>query len=166
MSNKENIDFSKAAASGNLDEQYLTAYIGGHIFGLPVPHLRDIFRSHQIAPIPLSPECVLGSINLRGKIVTAIDLRIQFNIESQLDEKKASMNVAVEYNGELYSLVVDRVGEVLSLPDANFDPLPPTLEKRWKSYSTGVYQLNERLLIRLNIEKVLNAIINRQEENS
>lgn len=165
MSNLEKIDLSRTTA-GSLDEQYLTAYIGGHIFGLPVPNLRDIFRTQQIAPIPLSPECVLGSINLRGKIVTAIDLRIQFGMEPQVSEKKSSMNVAVEYNGELYSLVVDKVGEVLSLPDGKFDPLPPTLEKKWKAYSTGVYQLNDRLLIRLNIEKVLNVIINRQEENS
>lgn len=143
--------------------QYLTAKIGDQLFGLPVFYLRDIFKHQEITPIPLAPKDVLGSINLRGRIVTVIDLRRRFNIPIN-PKTKLGMNIAVEYGSELFSLVVDSVGDVMYLSPDKFESLPPTLERKWQTIASGVCQLNEALLISLNMDKLLNLIVTQRIE--
>lgn len=147
------------ASQHSYHNQYLTAKIGDQLFGLPVFNLRDIFKCPEITPIPLTPKYILGSINLRGKIVTVIDLRERFNIQNY-DSAVASMNIAVEYGQEVLSLVVDSVGEVIYIPPERFEQLPPTLEKKWRNISEGVCQLNKNLLVGINMDKLLELITN------
>jgi purine-binding chemotaxis protein CheW len=103
----------------------------------------------------LAPAEIAGGLNLRGRIVTAIDLRRRLGLPLAEDSSKA-MSVVVELTGELYSLIVDQVGEVLPLPTANICPNPPTLDALWREVSTSVYREDERLIVMLDVERLLN----------
>jgi purine-binding chemotaxis protein CheW len=117
--------------------------------------VRDVLGPQAITPIPLAPAEIAGGLNLRGRIVTAIDLRRRLGLPLAEDSSKA-MSVVVELTGELYSLIVDQVGEVLPLPTANICPNPPTLDALWREVSTSVYREDERLIVMLDVERLLN----------
>mgnify|MGYP003349334923 FL=1 len=97
---------------------------------------------------------VAGALNLRGRIVTAIDVRRRLALPPRASDAPA-MNVVVESRGELYSLLVDEVGEVLSVPDALYERNPATLDPRWREVSGGIYTLEGRLLVVLDVPAVL-----------
>jgi purine-binding chemotaxis protein CheW len=94
-------------------------------------------------------------LNLRGRIVTAINLRVRLQEESSPDSSPAEMSVVVEHEGALFSLIVDNVGEVLSLSDDDMEDLPVTLDRFWHELSSGVYQLDGHIMIILDINRVL-----------
>src|SRR6185437_14291022 len=95
-----------------------------------------------------------GSLNLRGRIVTAIDLRTRLRLPP-LPEGQHGMSVVVDYGGELYSVMVDAVGEVLSLSDETAERNPATLDPVWREVSGGIYRLDKSLLIVLDVARVL-----------
>lgn len=136
-------------------EDFVTMYIEGQLFGIPVLVVQDVLGPQKITRIPLAPPEVAGSLNLRGRIVTAIDVRMRL----QLPRKKAptgeGMSVVVDMKGELYSLRVDQVGEVLSLPAAKFERNPPTMDPLWREFSTGIYRLDDKLLVVLDVPRLL-----------
>lgn len=148
----------------SIHDHYLTVKIGDQLFGFPVIHLRDIFKSLEITPIPLAPKAILGSINLRGKVVTVIDLRLKFYPNINLENRK-SMHIAVAHGSELLSFVVDSVGDVVNIPHTKFEPLPSTLEQHWLNIAEGVCQLNDSLIIRLNMEHLLDLITREERTN-
>lgn len=135
------------------NREYVTFVIADQIFGIPVLAVQDVLNPRQITRIPLAPPEIAGSLNLRGRIVTAIDVRCRLNLESRSALK--SMSVVVEHGGELYSLLVDSVGEVLALDKAAFEPNPPTLDPIFKEFSLGICSLADRLLVVLNVNKLL-----------
>jgi purine-binding chemotaxis protein CheW len=149
----------------SIHDHYLTVKIGDQLFGFPVLHLRDIFKSLEITPIPLAPRAILGSINLRGKVVTVIDLRLKFYPNINIEDRD-SMHIAVSLGQELLSFVVDSVGDVVNIPKSKFDPLPSTLEQHWRDISEGVCQFNDSLIIRLNMEHLLDLIIHEERTNN
>ena len=116
--------------------------------------VQDVLGPQQITPIPLSVSEVAGSLNLRGRIVTAIDLRVRMGLPAR-DEDDKGMSVVVEHSNELYSLMVDSVGEVLKKSDKDFERNPPTLDALWRSYSEGIFRLEKGLLIVLDVENLL-----------
>jgi len=135
--------------------EYVTMVIGGQWFGIPVLSVQDVLGPQKIAMIPLAPPEVAGSLNLRGRIVTAIDPRVRLGLPDR--EKDATiMSVVVEHLGELYSLLIDQVGEVLKLPSNRFEHNPASLDQRWRDISAGIYRLDDRLLIVVDIERLLN----------
>ena len=153
---------SKSAAAGaiageNNGEQleYVTMTIGGQWFGIPVLSVQDVLGPQQIAMIPLAPSEVAGSLNLRGRIVTAIDPRVRLGLPDR-EEGATVMSVVVEHIGELYSLLIDQVGEVLKLPTSRFEQNPASLDQRWRDLSSGIYRLDDRLLIVIDIDRLLN----------
>lgn len=148
----------------SIHDHYLTVKIGDQLFGFPVTHLRDIFKSLEITPIPLAPKAILGSINLRGKVVTVIDLRLKFYPNMSI-ENRSSMHIAVAHGQELLSFVVDSVGDVINIPHSKFEPLPSTLEQHWLNIAEGVCQLNDSLIIRLNMEHLLDLITHEERAN-
>ncbi len=135
--------------------EFVTIYIGELMFGIPVLKVQDVIGVQQISIVPLSKREIAGLLNLRGRIVTAIntDQRIGFFNNTDLETKT---NVVVEHNGDLYSLLVDGVGDVLDLPDAHFEQNPANLEAQLKDVSAGVYRLESKLMMILDIEKILN----------
>lgn len=141
-------------------QDYVTMFIEGQLFGIPVLTVQDVLGPQKITRIPLAPREVAGSLNLRGRIVTAIDVRLRLGLSNKGGDNK-SMSVVVDMGGELYSLMVDQVGEVLSLPAAKFERNPPTLDLMWREFSTGIYRLEDKLLVVLDVSKLLD--FNRNE---
>jgi purine-binding chemotaxis protein CheW len=134
---------------------YVTMSIADQLFGIPVLKVQDVLGPQTITRVPLAPPEVAGSLNLRGRIVTAIDVRLRLSLESRKSEKP-SMSVVVEHDGELYSLLVDTVGEVLSLNVKDYQRNPPTLNPRLREFSDGIYRLNGSLLVVLSVASLLN----------
>lgn len=141
-------------------EDFVTMLIEGHLFGIPVLTVQDVLGPQKITRIPLAPREIAGSLNLRGRIVTAIDVRLRLDLPPRPPEAK-SMSVVVDQGGELYSLMVDSVGEVLSLPQAKFERNPPTLDLKWREFSLGIYRLEGSLLVVLDVGRLLD--FNRSE---
>lgn len=140
--------------SGNQD--YVTMTIADQLFGIPVLQVQDVLGHQRITRIPLAPPEVAGSLNLRGRIVTAIDVRLRLGLSARPKDKPGSMSIVVDLRGELYSLMVDSVGEVLSLTNEDFERNPATLDPRWREVSTGIYRLNGQLMVVLDVPRLLN----------
>ncbi len=156
MSEKAATMVEGAVAIGSEDHRdYVTMSIGDQMFGIPVLNVQDVLGSQQITRVPLAPPEVAGSLNLRGRIVTAIDVRLRLNMAKK-DDGKPPMSVVVEHDGELYSLLVDSVGEVLSLNMKDYQRNPPTLNARLREFSDGIYRLNGSLLVVLSVGSLLN----------
>lgn len=142
-----------ASETKNLCE-YVTVVIDGQQFGVPVLLVQDVLREQPLTHIPLAPAEIAGSLNLRGRVVTAIDLRTRLGLEKRADGSP-SMNVVVEQGGELYSLIVDAVGDVLALTDETFEPSPATLDPVWQELTDGLHRLDSDLMLILDIQQVL-----------
>ncbi len=137
-------------------QDYLTLVIDNQKFGIPVLQVQDVLSEQKITNIPLSPPEVAGSMNLRGHIVTAISVRQRLNMESiPLDQ---AMGVVVEHNEELYSLIIDKVGDVISLKKDAIERNPGMLDQRWKEIANGVYQLDKELLVIIDVSKLLGTV--------
>jgi purine-binding chemotaxis protein CheW len=148
-------DLGGAPAGSGENRDYVTMSIGGQLFGIPVLKVQDVLGTQTITRVPLAPVEVAGSLNLRGRIVTAVDVRLRLGLPKRENEKSA-MSVVVEHDGELYSLLVDSVGEVLSLETRDYQRNPPTLNPRLREFSDGIYRLNDSLLVVLSVSSLLN----------
>lgn len=137
--------------------EFLTINIAGQMFGIPILQVQDVLGEQRITRIPLAPSQIAGSLNLRGRIVTAIDVRICLGLPP-IAERSSDMSVVVEYDAELYSLIIDNVGDVMSLPDHQFESSPATLDPNWRSVSLGIYRLDNMLLVILDIPKLLSSL--------
>lgn len=142
------------AGNSQGSQDYVTVNLAGQLLGIPVLAVHDVLNHQRITKIPLSEDWVAGVLNLRGRIVTAIDLRVRLGLEP-LGEGENSMSVVVEHNEEPYSLQIDSVGEVLSLSDDLFERNPITLDQRWREISKGIYRLDKELMAVLDVEKLL-----------
>lgn len=135
-------------------QDFVTMTIAGQLFGIPVLTVQDILGQQKITRIPLAPPEVAGSLNLRGRIVTAVDVRLRLGLPGRESGEQA-MSVVVDHRGESYSLLVDSVGEVLSLESTDYERNPPTLDPRWRDFSDGIYRLNGQLLVVLDVAQLL-----------
>lgn len=134
-------------------EDFVTFIIADQLFGIPVLKVQDVLSQNNITRIPLAPPEIAGSLNLRGRIVTAMDVRLRLGLPPK--EGRGSMSIVVEHEGELYSLMVDSVGEVLALKANDYERNPPTLEPQFRDYSVGIYRLDEKLLVVLDVNRLL-----------
>jgi purine-binding chemotaxis protein CheW len=142
-------------AASNEDNQVLvTLTVGDQLCGVPVLAVRDILGEQVITRIPLAPPEIAGSLNLRGRIVTAIDLRRRLRLPPA-PPGQPLMSIVAEQGGELYALLVDQVSEVLSLDVSMFERNPPTLQRSWAEFSTGIFRLDGRLLVVLDVSRLL-----------
>lgn len=146
---------AKAAGTGIDGDEFVTMTIDGQLFGIPVLQVQDVLGPQKLARIPLAPIEVAGSLNLRGRIVTAIDVRLRLGMPPRPADMEG-MSVVVDMGGELYSLLIDQVGEVLSLPQDQFEANPPTLDPRWRELSKGIYRLDNKLLVVIDIARLMN----------
>ena len=133
---------------------FVTLTVGDQLCGVPVLGVRDILAEQAITRIPLAPPEIAGSLNLRGRIVTAIDLRHRLGLPPPA-QGTPRMSVVAEQGGELYALLVDQVAEVMSLKEAAFEPNPQTLPPNWAQFSAGIYRLENRLLVVLDVGRLL-----------
>jgi purine-binding chemotaxis protein CheW len=134
--------------------QYVTVFIGGQLFGLPIHKVHDVFVPESMTRVPLSAPEVAGVLNLRGRIVTAINMRRRLGLP-QREGNHGIMAVGIEYRGESYGLIIDEVGEVLNLDAAGREANPANLDGRWAEISGGVHRLSGQLMVILDVERVL-----------
>ena len=140
--------------------QYVTVVIGGQLFGIPIEKVHDVFMPDSITRVPRSENEIAGVLNLRGRIVTAIDMRRLLNLEDR--EKDAmKMAVGIEYRGESYGFIIDNVGEVLNLSDDSREANPTNLNRNWTNISAGVHRLEGQLMVILDVEKLLGSMMDR-----
>lgn len=135
-------------------QDFVTFVIRGQLFGIPVLKVQDILVPDRIANIPLAPAEVAGSINLRGRIVTVIDVRVRLGLPKR-EKGEPRMGVTVEHNNDLYTFLVDTVGEVLSVAAKDYERNPSTLDPTWRDFADGVYRLHGRLMVVLDVERLL-----------
>ena len=149
-------DVLERPIAGEKDEErvFVTLTVGDQLCGVPVLGVRDILAEQAITRIPLAPPEIAGSLNLRGRIVTAIDLRHRLGLPP-VPAGTPRMSVVAEQGGELYALLVDQVAEVMSLKEAAFEPNPQTLAPAWAQFSAGIYRLDNRLLVVLDVARLL-----------
>jgi purine-binding chemotaxis protein CheW len=136
--------------------EYVTVMIGGQLFGLPISRVQDVFMPDRVTRVPLSAPEIAGVLNLRGRIVTAIDMRRRLGLPPRTDDKP-SMAVGIELKGESYGLLIDTVGEVMKLGAATLEPNPVNLDARLARVSAGVHRLDGQLMVILDVDSVLNA---------
>lgn len=143
----------KGAENQQGPREFVSMTVAGQLFGIPVLTVQDVLGEQRITRVPLAQPEVAGTLNLRGRIVTAIDMRRRMGLPPR--ESGHGMNVVVDRDGELYSLIVDSVGEVLSLAPDLYERNPPTLEPAWREVSVGVYRLENELMVVLDVVKLL-----------
>jgi len=141
-------------ANGDTVIEYVTVLLGGQLFGLPISRVQDVFMPENMTRVPLARPEIAGVLNLRGRIVTAIDMRCRLGLPKR-DEKRPPMAVGIECKGESYGLLIDTVGEVLKLDDNAREPNPVNLDSRLAQISAGVHRLDGQLLVILDVERVL-----------
>jgi purine-binding chemotaxis protein CheW len=134
--------------------EYVTVIIGGQLFGLPIGRVQDVFSPDRLTRVPLAPPEVAGVLNLRGRIVTAVDMRVRLGLPPR-DTGRPPMAVGIDHEGEAYGLLIDQVGEVMKLAAASREPNPANLDPRWAEISDGVHRLDGQLLVILDVEVTL-----------
>lgn len=139
---------------GDDNRDFVSMSVAGQLFGLPVPAVQEVLGPQRMTRVPLAPPEVAGSLNLRGRIVTAIDLRTRLGLGPRADGE-AGMNVVVECDGAPYSLVVDSVGEVLHFSPEDRERTPATLDALWRQIAAGIYRLDDRLMVVIDVANLL-----------
>lgn len=142
-----------AGAVANITE-YVTTMIGGQLFGLPISRVQDVFMPERLTRVPLSSTEVAGVLNLRGRIVTAINMRARLGLPKR-DDGAQSMAVGVDLRGESYGLLIDSIGEVLKLQNDGCEVNPVNMDPRMAKMSAGVYRLDGHLMVVLDVDRIL-----------
>lgn len=136
--------------------EYVTVTIGDQLFGLPIGQVQDVFVPGHLTPVPLAPEEIAGVLNLRGRIVTAVDMRCRLGLPGR-DKLQNSMAVGIDLNGESYGLVIDTVGEVLKLHENTREMVPINLDARLAQVAAAVHRLDGELLVVLDVARLLDV---------
>lgn len=134
--------------------EYVTATIGDQLFGLPISRVQDVFAPDRLTQVPLAAVEIAGVLNLRGRIVTAIDMRHRLGLPAAAEDRPR-MAIGIEHRGKSYGLLIDAIGEVLKLPINGRGDNPVNLDLKLASVSAGVYRLEGRLLVVLDVDRVL-----------
>jgi purine-binding chemotaxis protein CheW len=133
---------------------YVTFTTAGQLFGLPIEHVQDVFTLANITRVPLAGREIAGVLNLRGRIVTVIDLANRLQLDRPTDAS-AHMVIGIERGVESFGILVDRVGEVLSLADGDREPAPINLDRMLAATATGVFRLDGKILVALDADRTL-----------
>lgn len=145
---------SERGGQSEAKQGFVTVTTAGQLFGIRIARVRDVFVPKGLSTVPLAPPEVAGVLNLRGRIVTAIDLRRRLGLPASMDGR-TQVAVGIEDRGELYGLLVDRIGDVLWLTTATFEANPVNLDRRWSHVCDGVHRLEGGLMVVLDVDKVL-----------
>lgn len=151
---------AKLSAKDGIDNQldyanqYVSFWVDDQLLGVPVSVVQEVLNPQTIASTPRARPEIAGLLNLRGQIVTAVNLRKRMGLPD-LDGDRRSMNVVVHHGSESFSLLVDEVGDVINVSGETMDPVPHTLDAHWKTVTSGIFRLKDRLFIILNVPAIL-----------
>jgi purine-binding chemotaxis protein CheW len=132
--------------------QFCTFYLDGLLFGVELKGVQEVIRALDVTQVPLAPPVVSGLINLRGQIVTAVDLRRRLELAPRAATEQ-SMNVVVRSEDGAVSLLVDEIGDVVEVEESSFEPPPETLRGSVRTIILGIHKLKDQLLHVMDIEK-------------
>ncbi len=142
------------AAAAAASRQYSTFFLDGLYLGVEVLKVQELIRYQEMTRVPLASSVVRGLINLRGQIVTAIELRRRFDMPDRPADRMP-MNVVVRIDDVAVSLLVDEIGDVVEVNEEQFEPAPETIRGRANDLVIGVYKMAERLLLVLDVERAI-----------
>ncbi len=137
-------------------QKLVTFKINDQSFGIPILQVQDIVEPRMITPVPLAPSAIAGVMNLRGRIVTVINLRRCLGLKDRSDTSR-HMSITVEFKGDLYTMLVDEIGDVCDLPQRDFESPPATLAESLRQLCTGIFRLKNDLLVVLDVDRVLDS---------
>jgi len=136
------------------DPRFCTFHLGDLFLGIPVTKVQEVIRYQERTRVPLVSAVIHGLINLRGEIVTTVDLRHRLEIPPRPDDAEP-INVVVRHRDGVVSLLVDEIGDVFEIADEDFEPLPPTVQGVYRDFVRGIYKLESRLLLILDTDRLL-----------
>jgi purine-binding chemotaxis protein CheW len=148
-----NSNATNGAKAHATEGEYVTVMVDRQMFGLPIDRVHDVFIASAVTRVPLAPREIVGLLNLRGRVVTAMCLRRRLGLPES--ESGREMAVGLEHHGESYGLLVDQVGEVMKLSSETLEPNPVHMDMRWGCLSRGVHRLDGELLISLDVDAVI-----------
>jgi len=137
--------------------QLTTFTVDGLLFGVEVHRVQEVIRCQEMTTVPLAVEGVAGLINLRGEVVTAIDMRTQLGLAPRADGEMP-MNVVVRVDDESVSLLVDAIGDVANVTSEQFEEPPETMTGVAAALTLGAYKLDDRLLLALDVDRATSAV--------
>ncbi|RUT01068.1 chemotaxis protein CheW [Dulcicalothrix desertica PCC 7102] len=138
-----------------MNQQFCTFFLDKIYFGIDVLQVQEVIRFTQITPVPLAPPDILGLINLRGKIVTIIDIKSRLQMNQNIKNPENNYKIILNNKSELISLIVDDIGDVVEVAENQFEPPPATLKVKIRSLLQGAYKLQDKFLLILNVDKLL-----------
>lgn len=136
--------------------QLATFWLDGDLYGVEVAHVQEVLRAQKLTRVPLAPPAVAGLINLRGQVVTAIELRERLGRPAR-PEGSDSVVIVVRMHGEAVSFLVDGIADVVHVDAADFEQPPDTLDGRARELIRGAYKLDGRLLLALDVARAVAA---------
>lgn len=136
--------------NGVTSTDYVTFTVGGQHFGLTAVDVRDVLKTQALTRVPMAQPEIAGLINLRGHIVTAVDLRRRFDLPDRTETERP-MSIVIEHKGEQFCLLADSVGDVLALAANEIEPNPTSMDESWRSVSKGVVRREQGLMIMLDV---------------
>ncbi|MDA8196387.1 MAG: chemotaxis protein CheW [Actinomycetota bacterium] len=139
------------------ERQYCTFYLDGHFLGIGVKEVQEVLKYQYMTEVPLADSVVAGLINLRGQIVTALDLRKVMGLGPR--QGKQPMNIVVRSDDGPLSLLVDEIGDVVEVEQDNFEDPPETLEVSFRHLIKGVYKLQEKLMLVLDLDRAVFSLV-------
>ena len=139
-----------------MNDQCCTFYVNGCFFGVNVLRVREVIRYQKMTQVPLAPDTIQGLINLRGEIVTAIDLRKMVDPDKSFKPVDTDpMNVVVRVNGEVVSLLVHEIGDVITIDTAHLEEPPNTISESTRKLVDSVYKIKDKLMLVLNVDATI-----------
>jgi purine-binding chemotaxis protein CheW len=139
-----------------MTRQYSTFVVDGLLFGIDVMRVQEVIRYQTMTPVPLAPEVVHGLINLRGQIVTALDLRARLELSPRGVDVRP-MNVVVRTDEGAVALLVDEIGDVVTADEGSWESAPSTLSGAARELIPGAYKIDGRLLLQLDVDRALDV---------
>ena len=134
--------------------EYVTATIGGQLFGLPIARVQDVFVPDRVTRVPLAPPEIAGLLNVRGRILTVIDMWRRLGVQPCHGNGRP-LAIGIEHNGESYGLLIDQIGEVLKLQATSREDNPINIDRKLAAVAAGVHRLHARLMVVLDLDRVL-----------
>lgn len=136
--------------------QFVTFEMEGEEFAVDVLRVQEIIRPAEVTDLPHCPDFLDGLINLRGKVILIINLRKRFNYP-QVEPKSENRVIVVDIDGEIIGLYVDEVSEILRISPDVVEPIPVVENKTEKEYLSGMAQIDDRIVVIIDVDKILNA---------
>lgn len=152
----EFIDYADATLKAN-EQKTLVTKINNQYFSIPVDHVRDVLKNYHLAPLPHVSPYIKSFMNLRGRVVTILNLDTLFNYE--IADNEGSMLVVIEYKGEYFGIRVDDVDDVLTIDRNLLEPVPLNLSEQWSELISGVYQCESKLLAMMDIDTCFEKLV-------